>query len=130
MYSRAGGRMGIRRLLTCGSAVAISIAAATIPLGSTSTTLVADSAKCDLSQYKAASGLTASVDQDALLVTWAGEAGQETRARFTIDGGTPTIADLAVRKGGQWLSVGQHLTPEYHVVSGIRRLSVQQAQPL
>src|SRR5262249_33065103 len=43
---------------------------------------------------------------------------------------TPTIADLSVRKGGQWLSIGQHLTPEYHVVSGIRRMSVQQAQPL
>jgi hypothetical protein len=110
--------------------VALSIAAAMLPLESISTTLFADSAKCDLSQYKAQSGLTANLEQDALVVTWAGEAGQETRARFTIDGGTPTIADLSVHKGGQWLNVGQHLTPEYHVVSGIRRLSVQQAQPL
>ena len=65
--------------------------------------VLADAVKCDMSQYKAASGLTASVEQDALVVTWGGENNQELRARFAIDSGTPTVRELAVRKaGGQW----------------------------
>ena len=53
------------------------------------------------------------------------------RTRYAIDGGQPIVRDLAVRKaGGQWVTLGQNLTPEYHVVSGIRRMSTQQAEPL
>src|SRR5205085_2967148 len=93
--------------------------------------VLADAVKCDMSQYKAVSGLTASVDQDALVLAWNGENNQELRARFAIKSGTPTGRELAVRKaGGPWAAVGQNLTPEYHVVSGIRRMSVQQAEPL
>ena len=48
-----------------------------------------------------------------------------------IEGGQPIVRDLSVRKaGGQWVTLGQNLTPEYHVVSGIRRMSTQQADPL
>jgi len=61
-----------------------------------------------LSQYKGSSGLNAVLDQDLLVVTWAGQAGSELRARYAIDGGQPVIRDLSVRKsGGQWTAIGQ-----------------------
>src|SRR6185369_14331325 len=64
-------------------------------------------------------------------VSWTGQAGSEMRVRYAIDGGQPVVRDLAVRKtGGQWGSLGQNLTPEFRVVSGIRRMSTQQAEPL
>ena len=86
---------------------------------------------CDLSQYKASSGLTAAIDQNVLTVAWPGQSGSEMRARYAIDSGQPLVRDLAVRKaGGQWVTLGQNLTPDYHVVSGIRRMSTQQADPL
>jgi hypothetical protein len=46
------------------------------------------------------------------------------RARYALQNGQPAIRDLAVRRqGGQWATLGQNLTPEYHVVSGVRRMS-------
>ena len=35
-------------------------------------TVMAQSLNCDMTQYKAASGLTAAIEQDALAVTWTG----------------------------------------------------------
>jgi hypothetical protein len=97
----------------------------------TTSTAMADSIKCDLAQYKAGAGLTATVEQNVLVVSWSGQAGADLRARYAIDSGQPVIRDLAIRKaGGQWATLGQNLTPEYRVTSGIRRLSEQQAQPL
>src|SRR5712692_464055 len=91
----------------------------------------ADTLKCDVSQYKASAGLTANVEQDVLIVSWAGQAGAELRARYTIDSAQPVIRDLAIRKaGGQWTILGQNLTAEYRVTSGVRRMSEQQAEPL
>ena len=122
--------MGIRRVVLFAAAAIVPVAIALVTPASTSVVL-ADAVKCDMTQYKPASGLTAAAEADALLVTWAGENNQELRARFAIDNGVPTVRELAVRKGGgQWAPVGQNLTPEYHVVSGIRRMSVQQAEPL
>jgi len=41
------------------------------------------------------------------------------------------VRDLAVRKSGAaWATLGENLKPEYHVVSGMRRMSTQQADPL
>src|ERR1051325_9393020 len=91
--------------------------------GRSTSTVLADSVKCDLSQYKSSPGLTAAMDQDLLVVAWNGQGGTELRARLAIDGGRPTMRDLAVRKtGGQWATIGENLAPEYHVVSGVRRL--------
>ncbi|MBI3264594.1 MAG: hypothetical protein HYZ58_15820 [Acidobacteria bacterium] len=93
--------------------------------------LGADPLKCDLAQYKGSPGLTAAVEQDLLVVSWAGQGGAELRARFAIDGAQPIIRDLAIRKpGGQWAILGQNLSPEYHVTTGVRRMTEQQAQPL
>ena len=122
--------MRIGRVMLYGAAAILPLAAAIVTPDSTSVVL-ADAVKCDMGQYKAASGLTANVEQDGLVVAWTGENSQELRARFAIDSGTPTVRELAVRRaGGQWAPVGQNLTPEYHVVSGVRRMSVQQAEPL
>ena len=76
-------------------------------------TPAADALTCDLAQYKAASGLTARVEQDLLVVSWSGQSGADLRARYAIDGGQPVIRDLAIRKaGGAWATLGQNLTPE------------------
>ena len=112
------------------ASMAVVTSAMTEAVGPRST-LFARSLKCDLAQYKTSLGLTAAVVQDLLVVSWSGEGGAELRARYAIDTGQPVIRDLAIRKtGGQWAILGQNLTPEYHVTSGIRRMSDQQAQPL
>jgi len=99
--------------------------------GAGGTTPLADALTCDMAQYKASSGLTAAIDQNVLTVAWNGQNGSEMRTRYAIDGGQPIVRDLSVRKtGGQWVTLGQNLTPDYHVVSGIRRMSTQQADPL
>ena len=115
-----------RSILSAGCAAAALASALTIaqPNASLSARLLAASLDCNLSQYKAAPGLTAAIEQDQLVVTWAGQAGSEVRARYGIENGQPIVRDLAVRKqGGQWATLGQHLSPEYHVVSGLRRMS-------
>src|SRR5262249_44013916 len=48
-----------------------------------------------------------------------------------IDAGRPIVRELAVRKAsGPWSALGQNLIPEYYVVSGARRMTTQQGQPL
>jgi hypothetical protein len=123
-----------RSILFAGVAAGAVAAALVLPPTSTLSpvpVLLADSLNCNLSQYKASQGLTAAVEQDLLVVSWAGQNGAELRARYAIDNGQPLIRDLAVKKaGGQWATLGQNLTPEYHVVSGIRRMGTDQAAPL
>ena len=83
---------------------------------------------CDLSQYKPSAGLTSALDGNVLTVSWNGQGSSQLRARFAIDGGTPTVRDLSVRRGGgEWAVLGQNLTPEYQVATGIRRMSNDQA---
>jgi hypothetical protein len=109
--------------LGASSTIAVMLATPTPP--------AVDSLKCDLAHYKAGSGLTASLEQDLLVVSWTGQSGAELRARYAIDAGQPLIRDLAIRKaGGQWSTLGRNLIPEYRVTSGVRRMSEQQAQPL
>lgn len=94
-------------------------------------TLSAQALNCDMRNYKAASGLTAAVEQGALAVTWNGANGSELRARYAIDNGQPIVRELAVRKsGGQWAPLGQNLVPEFYVKSGVRRMTTQQGAPL
>ena len=86
--------------------------------------------KCDLSTYKAHSGLTATVQGEVLVVDWIGESGSEVRAGFAINTGVPVISELAVRADGAWTTLGENLRPEFRVTSGVRRMSEQQAAPL
>jgi len=91
----------------------------------------ADPLTCDLSQYKAAPDLNASVANNALTIAWAGDRSQELHMRFAVAGGTPTIEELAVRKrGGTWNVLATNVTPDFRVVSGLRRMSNQQMAPL
>ncbi len=66
-----------------------------------------------------------------LVLTWKGARDADLRARFAIDNGQPLVRDLAVRKGtAPWAILGENLRPEYRVVTGVRRMSTQQADPL
>jgi hypothetical protein len=93
--------------------------------------LAADPLNCDLSNYKAQSGLTATVKGDILTVTWAGSASTEVRARYAIDNGQPVVRELAVRRAhGAWSVLGQNLTPEFDVQTGHRRIDFAGLAPL
>ena len=108
-----------------------TVALATAALAFIASPLVADPLTCNLSAYKAQSGLTAAVSDNTLTLTWDGEKGAEVRMRLTVENGTPTIKDLAVRgKGGQWTTLAANATAEYRVVSGLRRATDQQLKPL
>ena len=93
--------------------------------------LFADPLACDLSGWKAQPGLAAAVADNTLQLTWDGAAGQEVRLRFALENGAPVIRDLSVRKkGGQWGTLGSNLYPLFDIVSGKRRMSQQQMEPL
>ena len=90
----------------------------------------ADPLTCSLTSYKATQGLTAAVSDNTLTVTWDGDKDTELRMRLAIDAGTPTIRELAVRKkGGAWATLVTNVTPEFRVVSGMRRITQQQLRP-
>ena len=90
----------------------------------------ADTLTCNLSGYKAMAGLTAGVADNTLTATWDGDNGTELRMRFGIEAGAPVIRELAVRKnGGQWATLAKNVTPEFRVVSGMRRITQQQLRP-
>ena len=106
------------RFTTCSLAIITVFAAATAR---------ADTLSCDMTQYKATQGLTASAAADALTVTWAGAEGSELRMRLAIDNGAPIVRELAVqRRGGQWAALGRNLRPEFRVTSGRRRVGTDQ----
>jgi hypothetical protein len=125
------GRVYSRRMaggLVVKPLIAAAVAAA-LGIGASSTS--ADPLSCSLTGYTATPGLAAAVAGDTLTMTWDGERSQEVRLRLGIDGGTPTIRDLAIRrKGATWTTLASNVTPEFRVVSGMRRMSNQQMQPL
>ena len=91
----------------------------------------ADPLNCTLRDYSALPGLSATASAEALILGWEAERGTELRLRLTIDRGVPTIDDLAVRaRGGSWASVVTRATPDFRIVTGLRRMSNQQIAPL
>src|SRR3954469_5700056 len=91
----------------------------------------ADPLSCSLDGYRAQAGLAASQANDVLTIQWTGDRNQELRLRFALVSGTPTIQDLAIRKArGTWGVVAANVVPDYRVMSGLRRMSNQQMQPL
>jgi hypothetical protein len=87
--------------------------------------------RCSLEQYKASPGLTAAPDQNGVVISWTGQGGAELHARYAVEEGQPVIRELGIRKpGGAWTVLGENLIPEYHVVSGIRRLPNDQGGAL
>ena len=91
----------------------------------------ADPLNCTLRDYTALPGLSATASAEALILAWEAERGTELRLRLTIDRGVPTVDDLAVRaRGGSWASVVTRATPDFRIVTGLRRMSNQQIAPL
>jgi hypothetical protein len=124
--------MGLKRVRRVALPAALAIVAASGPgLLTSGAASIAAPFQCDLAQYKPVTGQTASVEQNALTVLWEGQSGSEVRARYAVDNRQPVIRELAVRKSaGSWAILGQDLTPEYSIVSGVRRMTIQQGQPL
>ena len=86
---------------------------------------------CDMSGYKAQDGLKAQVHAGILELAWQGERQEQLRAQLTVRGNQPVVQELAARKnGGKWIILGQNLSPEFEITSGVRRLSEQQMAPL
>ena len=122
-----------RNTLVCslGAALAVSAGLVVSPVSSPDVIAAHQAAApltCNLTQYKASTGLTTSLEGDHLTVSWNGQGTSQLRARFAIDRGAPTVRDLSVRRGtGEWAMLGQNLTPEYQVTTGLRRMSNDQA---
>lgn len=86
---------------------------------------------CNLGAYKATAGLTAAASGDGLTLSWDGERNQEVRMRLGLQGGAPVIRELAIRpRGGAWAMIAADVSPEYTVVTGLRRATDQQLKPL
>ncbi len=91
----------------------------------------ADQITCNTTAYKPQAGLSAAMDGTAVVVTWSGDGEQEVRLRLSVSGGTPTIEELALRRGiGAWTPVARNAVPDYAVTTGLRRMSNQQLEPL
>lgn len=91
----------------------------------------ADPLRCDLSGYRPIQGMTAAVAEEVLTLAWSGDRDQDVRLQLTIEGGAPTVHDLSVRSpGGAWQRLAGDATPDFRVVSGVRRMSNQQMVPL
>ena len=100
-------------------------------LSAMTATAHADPLECDLTAYEAQPGLAATVAGDVLTIAWEGDQENEVRLRFAIDAGTPTVREWAIRtSGGAWRVLATDVTPEYRVVSGVRRVTQQQTEPL
>jgi hypothetical protein len=94
-------------------------------------TVRGDAIGCNLSGYHAAAGLTASATDRELTIAWDGNHDQMLRMRLGIEDGNPIIEELALQhKNGPWVTLMSHATPEFSVVSGLRRMTNQQLDPL
>ena len=92
---------------------------------------VADELRCDFQGYRAQAGLTADLAEDVLTVTWNGDPGRQVRLRLAVHDGTPTFDEIAVHDtSGVWTTVAAGVTPEFRVVTGVRRMTEQQLSPL
>jgi hypothetical protein len=117
-------------MFSLGAASAVAAALVISPVSSSDVRAANQAAalNCNLTQYKAGNGLTSAIEGQVLTVSWNGQGTSQLRARFAIDAGTPTIRDLAVRRGtGEFVTLGRNLIPEYWVTTGVRRMSNDQA---
>src|SRR5262245_15286330 len=123
-----GGLMNVLRK----KSAAMVTTAWMIALLATATSGYADTMVCNMSAYKAAAGLSATLtNNDTLTISWNGDADQELRLSFGITGGTPVMRELAIRREeGVWTTLATNVTPELRVTSGVRRISNQQLAPL
>jgi hypothetical protein len=89
-----------------------------------SSILAAQTPACDFSGYKPTDGVKAETKDNAVLLTWQGEAGQQLRAQFALRDGQPFVQQLAARvANGAWIVLAKNLTPDFQVTTGKRRIS-------
>src|SRR5947207_14069906 len=111
------GRIRMRAALFAGAMLALVVEA--------------DPLQCDLAGYKALAGLTTTATGSDLTIAWNGTRNQPLRLRFAIKNGAPVIEELALKaRGGSWIALLAHATPEFRVVSGLRRVTNQRLDPL
>ena len=90
-----------------------------------------DPLSVDLSAYRSQPGLTATAVDDTLSLSWRGAEEAELNLRFVLQNGVPTIARLSIKPtGGYSQTIATNLQPEYRIVSGLRRVTQQQTEPL
>lgn len=93
--------------------------------------LRSDELNVNMEEYRAQPGLKASVDGEVLTILWDGEGNRKLRIRFALKDSIPVISELAVSSHeGTWSVIGEDMVPEFHIVSGIRRVTQQQTRPL
>lgn len=81
--------------------------------------------------YKPTEGLTADSNAERLSIVWAADPGQSGRISMAVQNGAPVIQDLSLRRGdGPWSPILTNVTPDYAVVTGLRRISNQQLAPM
>jgi hypothetical protein len=90
----------------------------------------AQGVSCSLASYRAAPGLVASLEPGGVALLWNGEAGQQLRLRLGVDNQAPVVREMAVQRQGRWTTVVANAAPDFRVVSGFRRMSNQQIEPL
>src|SRR5690349_20455880 len=74
---------------------------------------------CDFSQYRPTEGIRAEMKGDVLQLSWEGTGRQQLQVGFGLQGTSPVIQEMRVRKmGGAWVILGQDLRPEFHVTTG------------
>lgn len=84
-----------------------------------------------MSEYNEQPGLKAKVAGDTLTITWDGDAGNPMRIRFCVLDGQPLIRDISIgSQNGIWKKILSDVIPEFRIVSGIRRVTQQQTEPL
>ncbi len=85
----------------------------------------------DMDAYQAQPGLTAEVANDVLTVIWEGAHNEKFKLEFIINQGVPVIRTLDTRNSaGAWRTLLNGVAPEFRVVSGMRRVTQQQTEPL
>ena len=91
-----------------------------------------DPLNVSLSNYSPSEQLTAEVNDDTLTVRWNGMDAERLRVKFVVLRGRPTVAELAARSSATepWRVLGRNLQPEYRIVTGVRRVTMQQTEPL
>ncbi len=95
------------------------------------TAVHADPINFNLAAYKSQPGLNAVIQDQYLTVTWEGAENEKLRLKFTVREGQPTIQELALRQEhGTWRVLVTNVNPEFRIVSGVRRVTQQQTEPL
>ena len=90
-----------------------------------------DAISYNMSGYKTQDGLSATAGAAGLIVNWRGDDGQDVRLSLAVNSGVPTIKEIALRRNaGVWTVLAGNVTPDYSVMTGLRRMSNQQLQPL